>query len=166
MCASQLSSHHAAGNTHDRAGLRRTAQMMAQEIELSSGNLSLVTASHNKLSTASSEYEKQHGRLRTSKALIRQIRWHERKEDILLYAGLAFFALCVTYVVSRRTLQFVPALPFEWLQQALAQLWLGAVHLATWGRRQLAAPRAGASSDSTGGLQDPTASADQHSNEL
>ena len=114
------------------AGLRRTAQMMAQEIELSQGNLSLVSASANKLSVASNEYEKQHGKLRTSKGLLRQIRWHERKEDILLYSGLGFFGLCVAYVVCRRTLLFVPALPFEWVQSATVGAANGLWHGGSW----------------------------------
>ena len=91
--------------------------MMAEEIDLSQGNLSLVSASTSKLNVASAEYEKQHGHLRASKGLLRVIRWHEKKEDILLYAGLVFFGLCVAYVVFRRSLLFVPALPsFAWLR--------------------------------------------------
>lgn len=91
--------------------------MMAEEIDLTQGNLSLVSASTKKLDVASREYEKQHGQLKRSKGLLRVIRWHEKKEDILLYAGLAFFCLCVAYIVFRRSLLFIPALPsFAWLR--------------------------------------------------
>ena len=117
-------------STATNAGLRRTAQMMAQELELSQGNLSLVSASTEKLSVASHEYSRQHGKLKTSKGLLRQIRWHERKEDILLYAGLGFFACCVAYVILRRTMLFVPAFPFVWAGQALRGLGSGV--LVTW----------------------------------
>jgi hypothetical protein len=91
--------------------------MMAEEIELSKGNLSLVSASQVKLSLASSEYDKQHGKIKTSKALLRLIRWHERKEDYQLYSGLAFFCFCVLYIVVRRSMLFIPALP------SLSGLW-------------------------------------------
>jgi Sec20 len=102
--------------------------MMAQELELSQGNLSLVSSSTDKLSVASQEYTRQHGKLNTSKGLLRQIRWHERKEDILLYTGLAFFIACVLFVVLRRTLLFVPALPFRWLGRLASYVWSGAAY--------------------------------------
>jgi hypothetical protein len=90
--------------------------MMAEEIELTKGNLSLVSASKSKLSLASNEYDKQHGKLKTSKSLLRIIRWHEKKEDYLLYTGLTFFCSCVLYIVVRRSMLFIPALPtFSWL---------------------------------------------------
>ena len=94
---------------------------MRQDIEVSQGNLSLVHSSAAKLSVASDEYSKQNARLHTSKGLLRRIRWHERKEDVLLYTGLAFFALCVLYVVVRRSLLFVPSLAGA----RSALLWLG-----------------------------------------
>jgi hypothetical protein len=95
--------------------------MMAQEIDLSQGNLSLVNASAAKLSVATKEYNKQHAKLHTSKGLLRMIRWHERKEDILLYSGLGFFAACVLYIVMRRSLLFVPSM--AWLRGAIGWVW-------------------------------------------
>jgi Sec20 len=94
---------------------------MAEELEVASGNLSLISASEHKLQASSAEYARQHGILAFAQRLLRIIHWQDRQEDVLLYSGIVFFACCVLYVVLRRSLHFVPALALPTLPR-----WRGA----------------------------------------
>eukprot|EP00892_Ulva_mutabilis_P005466 jgi/Ulvmu1/3291/UM153_0003.1 len=107
------------------ASLRQSLKMLNEEVELAGGNLSLINSSTAKLAHTSNEYDSQQTRLTKSRGLLKLIQFLDRKEDLLLYAGIAFFAAAVLYVVLRRTLHFVPAVPAIpwdalWPQQPVA----------------------------------------------
>jgi hypothetical protein len=110
MCKCSLGRALARWEVHV-AGLKSSLKMLTDEVELSKGNLSLINNTTNKLTSTADEYSRQHGRLQKSRGLLRRIRFLDRKEDILLYVGIAIFSAAVMYVLIRRTLHFVPALP-------------------------------------------------------
>lgn len=85
--------------------------MLNEEVELAGGNLSLINSSTAKLGHTSDEYSRQQTRLSKSRGLLKLIKFLDRREDILLYSGIAIFSAAVLYVVLRRTLHFVPAMP-------------------------------------------------------
>lgn len=85
--------------------------MLNEEVELASGNLSLINNSAAKLAHTSEEYNRQESRLKKSRGLLRLIKYLDRREDLLLYAGIAIFCAAALYVVLRRTLHFIPAIP-------------------------------------------------------
>lgn len=96
---------------YERAGLRQSLKMLNEEVELASGNLSLINNSTAKLAHTSDEYTRQESRLSKSRGLLKLIKFLDRREDLLLYAGIAIFSAAVLYVVLRRTMHFVPAVP-------------------------------------------------------
>lgn len=83
--------------------------MLTEEVELSKGNLSLIHNTTNKLVTTAGEYDTQQGRLKQSRGMLRVIKLLDRRADILLYIGMAIFGLACAYVLTRRSLHFVPA---------------------------------------------------------
>lgn len=93
------------------ASLRRTAQLLTEELQVTGGNLSLIDGTTAKLAAATDEYGEQHRKLERSRGLLARIRWQDRKEMVLIGSALAFFAVVVAYIVLRRTTHFVPALP-------------------------------------------------------
>lgn len=92
-------------------GLRQSLKMLNEEVELAGGNLSIINSSTAKLAHTSDEYSRQESRISKSRGLLRLIKYLDRREDLLLYAGIAIFSTAVLYVVLRRTLHFVPAIP-------------------------------------------------------
>lgn len=85
--------------------------MLNEEVELAGGNLSIINNSTAKLAHTSDEYSRQESRLSKSRGLLRLIKYLDRREDLLMYAGIAIFGAAVLYVVLRRSLHFVPAIP-------------------------------------------------------
>jgi hypothetical protein len=88
--------------------LRRTRQMMAEELEHTSATLAAMDASHARLGQTRDEYGGQHGLLKRSRGLLTVINWQQRSETILLWCGLILFACTAAYVAQKRALYFVP----------------------------------------------------------
>ncbi|KAL4541178.1 hypothetical protein Ndes2526B_g05721 [Nannochloris sp. 'desiccata'] len=88
--------------------LRRTRQIMSEELQHTSTTLAAMDVSHTQLSRTRDEYLGQHGILKRSKGLLRTITWQQKSETILLWCGLALFVLTAGYVAQKRALYFVP----------------------------------------------------------
>ena len=67
-----------------------------------------MDASHSQLGKTRDEYLGQHGLLKKSKGLLGTLNWQQRSETILLWFGLALFALTAAYVAQKRVFYFVP----------------------------------------------------------
>jgi len=88
--------------------LRRTRNIMAQELEHSGAQLAAIEMSKERLLKAKSEYGDQHSLLSKSKGLIKVINWQNKSERYLLWAGLLLFCLVAMYIIQKRFLYFVP----------------------------------------------------------
>lgn len=67
-----------------------------------------MDASHSQLGKTRDQYVGQHGLLKKSKGLLGTLNWQQRSETILLWFGLALFALTAAYVAQKRIIYFVP----------------------------------------------------------
>ena len=88
--------------------LRRTRQLMSEELDHTSTTLATMDASHAQLGKTRNQYLDQHGLLYRSKGLLRTLYWQNKSERFLLWCGLALFALTAAYVVHKRAIYFVP----------------------------------------------------------
>jgi hypothetical protein len=88
--------------------LRRTKNIMAQELEHSGAQIAAIEMSQERLKKTHSEYGSQHTLLKKSKGLLKVIDWQNKSERYLLWAGLWFFCLVSMYIIQKRMLYFVP----------------------------------------------------------
>lgn len=88
--------------------LRRTRQVMEEELEHTSTTLAAMDISHSQLKRTQDQYIGQHGLLYKSKGLLRTLHWQNRSERILLWCGLVLFALTSSYIAHKRAIYFVP----------------------------------------------------------
>ncbi|KAI3436768.1 hypothetical protein D9Q98_006180 [Chlorella vulgaris] len=89
-------------------GLRRTRQVLAEELEHTGATLAAMEASHSQLAKTGDEYRGQHGRLKRSKGLLRTLNWQAKSETYMLWFGLSLFVLVCAYIFQKRAGHFVP----------------------------------------------------------
>ncbi|KAK9864918.1 hypothetical protein WJX84_012275 [Apatococcus fuscideae] len=90
-------------------GLRRTKQLLSQELDHTSATLAAMDASHERLAKSKEEYEKQTPLLTRSRRLLSKMSWHSLLESLILYGALAFFFLVVAFIIQKRLRYFVPS---------------------------------------------------------
>ena len=67
--------------------LRRTKNIMAQELEHSGAQIAAIEVSHERLKKTHTEYGTQHSLLKKSKGLLKVIDWQNKSERYLSWAG-------------------------------------------------------------------------------
>ncbi|GAB4820636.1 hypothetical protein N2152v2_007682 [Parachlorella kessleri] len=90
-------------------GLRRTRQVLAEQLDHTSTTLAAMEQSHAQLGQTKDEYHTQAGMLKQSKGLLGTLSWQQRAERIMMWVGLAVFFAVVAYIVHKRASHFVPA---------------------------------------------------------
>ncbi|KAL4420075.1 hypothetical protein ABPG77_004340 [Micractinium sp. CCAP 211/92] len=89
-------------------GLRRTRQVLAEELEHTSATLAAMEASHAALGRTRDEYHGQHRKLRKSKGLLRTLNWQNKSETYMLWMGLTLFLAVCAYIAQKRAAHFIP----------------------------------------------------------
>ncbi|PRW56334.1 ATP-dependent zinc metalloprotease FTSH mitochondrial [Chlorella sorokiniana] len=89
-------------------GLRRTRQVLAEELEHTSATLAAMEASHAQLGKTKDEYHGQHRHLRKSKGLLGTLDWQAKSETYMLWFGLTLFLAVCAYIFQKRAGHFVP----------------------------------------------------------
>eukprot|EP00890_Picochlorum_soloecismus_P000110 jgi/Picsp_1/109/NSC_00109-R1_vesicle transport protein len=97
-----------AASTGVTESLKRTKNLLAQELEHSGAQLAAMEMSQERLKKTRSEYAGQHLLLKTSKNLLKVIDWQNKSERYLLWAGLVMFCLVALYITQKRAMYFVP----------------------------------------------------------
>ncbi|KAJ4783871.1 Vesicle transport protein SEC20 [Rhynchospora pubera] len=82
--------------------LRRTRQMMVQEVERSASTLATVDESTSVLKKAESEYKGHRSLLSRTRGLLSTMKRQDVIDRIILAVGLLIFLMAVLYVVSKR----------------------------------------------------------------
>ncbi|KAJ4759392.1 Vesicle transport protein SEC20 [Rhynchospora pubera] len=82
--------------------LRRTRQMMVQEVERSASTLATVDESTSVLKKAESEYKGHRSLLSRTRGLLSTMKRQDVIDRIILTVGLLIFLMAVLYVVSKR----------------------------------------------------------------
>ncbi|XP_054806581.1 uncharacterized protein LOC129309190 [Prosopis cineraria] len=82
--------------------LRRTRQLMVQEVERSTGTLMTVEESTGVLKKAESEYKGQRSLLMRTRNLLSTMQRQDVMDRVILGVGFFLFSLAVLYVVSKR----------------------------------------------------------------
>lgn len=82
--------------------LRRTRQMMVQELERGFNTLATLDESSTTLRKADSEYKGQRSLLIATRGLLSVLKRKDIVDRIILVAGFIFFSLVVTYVFNQR----------------------------------------------------------------
>lgn len=88
--------------------LKRTKNILAQELEQSGAQLAALGVSQESLAKSHREYKTQHTRLKKAKGLISVVDWQNKSERYLLWAGLSLFCAVALYIIQKRSLYFVP----------------------------------------------------------
>ena len=89
-------------------GLRRTRQVLTEELSHTSATLAAMETSHAQLGKTREEYLTQHGHLRRSKGLLGTLSWQSRSETYMLWGGLTLFMVVVAFIAAKRIGYFVP----------------------------------------------------------
>ncbi|XP_077211104.1 uncharacterized protein LOC143846533 [Tasmannia lanceolata] len=82
--------------------LRRTRQLMVQEVDRSAGTLMTFEESTNVLKKAESEYKGHRSLLMRTRRLLTTMRRQDVLDRVILVVGFLFFTSAVLYVVSKR----------------------------------------------------------------
>ncbi|XP_077210590.1 uncharacterized protein LOC143846064 isoform X2 [Tasmannia lanceolata] len=82
--------------------LRRTRQLMVQEVDRSAGTLMTFEESTNVLKKAESEYKGHRSLLMRTRRLLTAMRRQDVLDRVILVIGFLFFTSAVLYVVSKR----------------------------------------------------------------
>lgn len=82
--------------------LRRTRQMMVQELERGANTLATLDESNTTLKKADTEYKGQRSLLMTTRGLLTVMKRQDVLDRIILVVGFIFFCLVVTYVFHQR----------------------------------------------------------------
>lgn len=88
--------------------MKRTKNILAQELEQSGAQLAALGMSQETLTKSHTEYTKQHSKLKKAKGLISIVDWQNKSERYLLWAGLCLFGAVAFYIIQKRALYFVP----------------------------------------------------------
>lgn len=104
--------------------MKRTKNILAQELEQSGAQLAALGMSQEMLSKSNEQYQSQHTRLKRAKGLLSTIDWQNKSEQYLLWAGLSLFCTVALYIIQKRVLYFVPPSlrPMAFIQYALRML--------------------------------------------
>ncbi|KAL4457832.1 hypothetical protein ABPG75_012697 [Micractinium tetrahymenae] len=89
-------------------GLRRTRQVLAEELEHTSATLAAMEASHTALGRTRDEYHGQHRKLRQSGGLLGTLNWQNKSETYMLWMGLTIFLAVCAYIFQKRAGHFIP----------------------------------------------------------
>lgn len=90
-------------------GLRRTRQVLTEQLDHTSTTLAAMEQSHAQLGKTKEEYHQQAGQLKTSMGLLGTLNWQQTAERLMLWVGLACFMLAVAYIVQKRVGHFLPS---------------------------------------------------------
>jgi len=88
--------------------MKRTKNILAQELEQSGAQLAALGMSQETLTKSNKEYHSQHTKLKRAKGLISTVDWQNKSERYLLWAGLSLFCAVAFYIIQKRALYFVP----------------------------------------------------------
>eukprot|EP00850_Spirogloea_muscicola_P016256 SM000131S26686 [mRNA] locus=s131:52134:54931:+ [translate_table: standard] len=82
--------------------LRRTRQLMAQEVARGGQTLAVMAESHHTLQKADEEYKGQRTLLKTTRRLLSVLQRQDVLDRLILVAGLLFFLLVCFYILNKR----------------------------------------------------------------
>eukprot|EP00249_Psilotum_nudum_P025072 c29366_g3_i2 orf=175-810(-) len=82
--------------------LRRTRQMMVQELDRGTGTLATLDESNVTLKKAEGEYKGQRSLLMKTRHLLTMMKRHDVIDRLILVAGFIFFSVVVSYVFHQR----------------------------------------------------------------
>lgn len=104
--------------------MKRTKNILAQELEQSGAQLAALGMSQETLAKSNTQYQGQHSKLKRAKGLLSTIDWQNKSERYLLWAGLSLFCAVALYIIQKRALYFVPPSlrPMAFVRYALRML--------------------------------------------
>lgn len=80
-----------------------------QELNHTGTALEAMETSHTSLGATTKQYNTQAASLSQSHRLLGKMRWHNVLDWLVLWGGVAFFALVVLYILQKRLIYFVPS---------------------------------------------------------
>eukprot|EP00803_Ostreobium_quekettii_P002132 evm.model.scf_577EXC.6 EVM.evm.TU.scf_577EXC.6 scf_577EXC:46482-51308(+) len=100
--------------------LRRTREMMAQQIALTGSSLEVIDSSTRDLKKAQRELQSHRGLFAKSRRLLNTMSWHDVLDKIVLWGGVLLFTIVVLYITQKRVLGLTPGFVKE---QASRMFW-------------------------------------------